>query len=70
VGKKINEKGEEEYEGFCIDILKFIAKKINFKYEIQEEKSYGTCYPERDQCVGMYEKLVDKVDLYHACTCT
>nr|XP_022293322.1 uncharacterized protein LOC111103957 [Crassostrea virginica] len=62
-GKKIDEFGNEKYEGFCIDILENIAEAMNFKYEIQEETTYGNCNPEKG-CTGMYQKLIDrKADL-------
>lgn len=59
-GKKIDEFGNEKYEGFCIDILENIAEAMNFKYEIQEETTYGNCSPEKG-CTGMYQKLIDRV---------
>lgn len=62
-GKKIDEYGNVKYEGFCIDILDNIAESMKFKYEIQEEPTYGNCYPESG-CTGMYQKLIDrKADL-------
>ncbi|XP_062609790.1 uncharacterized protein LOC134271606 [Saccostrea cucullata] len=62
--KRKDENGNIVYEGFCIDILNAIAEKMKFNYEIQEEDSYGNCYPDEDYCTGMYQKLIDrKADL-------
>ena len=35
--------GNEQFEGYCIDLLELIAKDIGFKYEIQlvEDGNYG-----------------------------
>lgn len=64
-GKKIDEYGNVKYEGFCIDILDYIAESMKFKYEIQEEPTYGNC--DEKECTGMYQKLIDRVrhsDIY------
>lgn len=58
-GKKIDEYGNVKYEGFCIDILDYIAESMKFKYEIQEEPTYGNC--DEKECTGMYQKLIDRV---------
>ena len=35
--------GNDAYEGFCVDLLEEIAKKVGFKYEIRlvKDDNYG-----------------------------
>ena len=65
--KKPNENeiliGNNQYEGFCIDLLKKIATMCNFTYTIQlvSDGFYGSI--EKDQFNGLVAELIRKVKL-------
>ena len=55
--------GNEQYEGFCIDLLEEIAKKVGFKYKIElvPDGKYGA--PDKEnRWNGMVQQLIEKVE--------
>lgn len=56
------EKPDGEFEGFCIDVLKEIAQRMNFKYEIYKtpDNRYGTELA-NGSWDGMVRELIEKV---------
>jgi hypothetical protein len=56
--------GNARYEGFCIDLLKEIAKICQFKYRIQivKDRKYGI-QNDQGQWNGMVGELVDHVSM-------
>lgn len=55
--------GNARYEGFCIDMLKWIASQVGFQYAIRlvPDHKYGVYDPETKQWNGIVRELVDKV---------
>ena len=56
------ERPDGEFEGFCIDILKEVAQRMNFKYEIYKapDNRYGSELP-NGSWDGLVRELVEKV---------
>lgn len=56
-------RGNDIYEGFCIDLLKAIAKYIGFEYEIKvvEDGMYGSYDETTKEWNGIIRELIDKV---------
>ncbi|GFY53888.1 glutamate receptor ionotropic, kainate 1, partial [Trichonephila inaurata madagascariensis] len=54
--------GNDKYEGYCIDLLKEIAKILNFNFKIREvsDKKYGE-KNEQGEWNGMIKELIDGV---------
>ncbi|XP_067141027.1 glutamate receptor ionotropic, kainate 2-like [Centruroides vittatus] len=52
-------KGNDRYEGFCIDLINKLAEDLNFNYEIHEagDGQYGK--KENDEWNGMIRELMD-----------
>merc|ERR1719187_1982247 len=57
----MNEDGEEEFYGYCIDLIDEITKIVNFEYEIKEapDGKFGTM-DENNEWNGMIRQLIDK----------
>ena len=57
--------GNDRYEGFCIDLLKELAKEVNFTYRIRvlSEKRYGQQFA-NGTWDGLIDELIDKVSLF------
>jgi len=56
----------ERYEGFCVDLIKELAKvvKFKFKFQLQAEGSYGNKDPLTGQWTGMIKDLrTQKADM-------
>ncbi|XP_047486549.1 ionotropic receptor 25a-like isoform X2 [Penaeus chinensis] len=59
--KRMNEDGQEEFYGYCIDLINEIKKIVNFEYEIAEapDGKFGTM-DENHEWNGMIKQLIDK----------
>ena len=57
--------GNDQYEGFCVDMLNEIAKEVGFKYVIQivNDGNYGAQEPD-GTWNGMVGELIEKVRFY------
>ena len=57
------EKADGEFEGFCIDILNEVAKRMNFKYEIYKvpDNRYGNDKYDNGSWDGLVKELIEKV---------
>lgn len=55
--------GNAKYEGFCIDLLKWIATQVGFQYTIKlvPDHMYGVYDPETGQWNGIVRELMEKV---------
>lgn len=55
--------GNARYEGFCIDLLKWIAGQVGFQYSIKlvPDHMYGVYDPETKQWNGIVRELMEKV---------
>ena len=51
------------FEGFCIDLLKEIAKMVGFEYRIElvPDSKYGVIDPVTGEWNGIVRQLIDKV---------
>lgn len=58
-----NMTGNTMYEGFCIDLLKLIARKVGFRYTIRlvPDNMYGSYDPQTHQWNGIVGELVHRV---------
>ena len=56
--------GNDQFEGFCVDLLKEIAEIVGFRYTfgLVEDGKYGS--NEKDGWTGMVRELMDKVREY------
>ena len=65
-------KGNDRFEGYCVDLLLEISKILNFTYEIHlvGDGEYGAAQGENnDEWTGMVRELMDLVSTkapYHA----
>lgn len=59
----VNLTGNARYEGFCIDLLRAIARMVNFEYSIQlvPDGKYGVFDYESGEWNGIVRQLMDKV---------
>lgn len=55
--------GNARFEGFCIDLLKWIAGQVGFQYAIQlvPDHMYGVYDPETKKWNGIVRELMEKV---------
>ena len=55
--------GNDRYEGYCVDLLKEIAKLLHFNYTIKEvgDGKYGSMEGPNNEWTGMVRELMDKV---------
>jgi ionotropic kainate glutamate receptor 2 len=55
--------GNARYEGFCIDLLKWIASQVGFHYVIRlvPDHMYGVYDPETKEWNGIVRELIEKV---------
>lgn len=64
----IVKEGELKYEGFTIDILEELARRLDFNFTIHEADGYGGCKKNErtgnTECSGMVKDLVDDVSIY------
>ena len=58
--------GNDQYEGFCIDLLKAIAGMVGFNYVITlvPDKKYGILDPETGEWNGIVRQIMDKVCIW------
>lgn len=58
-------KGNDRYEGFCVDLLKSIAKNVGFDYEIKvvPDELYGAYDAKTGEWNGIIKELIEKVCL-------
>ena len=61
------ERADGQFDGFCIDILKEIAQRMNFKYEIYKvpDNRYGSDSG-NGTWNGLVRELIDKVRLFYS----
>ena len=54
--------GNDRFEGYCIDLMNEIAKRLQFKYVIRlvEDRAYGR-RNEKGEWNGMIRELIDGV---------
>lgn len=52
------------FEGFCIDVLRLIAKMVGFEYNIKlvADGKYGLLNPDTGEWNGIVRELIDKVN--------
>ncbi|XP_066905522.1 glutamate receptor ionotropic, kainate 2 isoform X3 [Halyomorpha halys] len=57
-----NVTGNARYEGFCIDLLKWVATEVGFQYAIRlvPDHKYGVYDPETKQWNGIVRELIEK----------
>lgn len=57
--------GNARFEGFCIDLLKWIAGQVGFQYTIRlvPDNVYGVYDPETKQWNGIVHQLMEKVSI-------
>ena len=62
-----NMTGNARYHGFCIDLLKLIAKAVGFYYELHlvPDNKYGVYDLDTGQWNGMVRELIDQVRTLH-----
>ncbi|XP_068994304.1 glutamate receptor ionotropic, kainate 2 isoform X2 [Neodiprion pinetum] len=67
LGAQANLTGNSRYEGFCIDLLKEIAKMVGFTYRIElvPDGKYGVYNYETGEWNGIVRQLMDKVPTSH-----
>lgn len=55
--------GNARFEGFCIDLLKWIASQVGFNYVIKlvPDHMYGVYDPETKEWNGIVRELMEKV---------
>ena len=55
--------GNARFEGFCIDLLRWISGQVGFNYEIRlvPDHKYGVLDQETKQWNGIVRELMDKV---------
>lgn len=55
--------GNARFEGFCIDLLKWIAGQVGFQYAIKlvPDHIYGAYDPETKEWNGIVRELMEKV---------
>ena len=55
--------GDIRYEGYCIDLIDAIAKKLNFKYkfELVPDNKYGSYHEDTKSWDGLVKRLLDHV---------
>lgn len=62
--------GNARFEGFCIDLLKWIASQVGFHYSIRlvPDHMYGVYDPESKQWNGIVRELMEKVSQLYTST--
>lgn len=55
--------GNARFEGFCIDLLKWIASQVGFQYAIRlvPDHMYGVYDPKTKEWNGIVRELMEKV---------
>lgn len=56
-------KGNDRYEGFCMDLISEIAKLLNFtfEFELAPDGKYGNYDPKTKSWNGLIKELLDRV---------
>lgn len=51
------------FEGFCIDLLRLVARHVGFEYRIElvPDGKYGVLDPKTGEWNGIVRQLIDKV---------
>lgn len=64
--------GAPKFEGFVIDVLELLKKKLKFNYTIEASDGYGSCKEDsrtkKIKCDGMMKELVEGVSIL-ICVC-
>jgi ionotropic kainate glutamate receptor 2 len=62
-----NKTGNARYKGFCVDLLKHIAKMQGFDYKIQlvKDNKYGVYHPDSKEWDGIVNELIQGVSTPH-----
>lgn len=70
VNEEKNLTGNARYEGFCIDLLKWIASQVGFQYTIRlvPDHMYGVFDPDTKEWNGIVRELMEKVSILLNCT--
>ena len=55
--------GNDRFEGFCVELIRELAKLAGFHYEIKVSPSakYGILNPDTGQWNGIVRELIDRV---------
>lgn len=63
VKEEKNLTGNAKYEGFCIDLLNWIASQVGFQYTIRlvPDHMYGVYDPNTREWNGIVRELIEKV---------
>lgn len=58
--------GNARFEGFCIDLLRFIAGEVGFNYVIRlvPDRMYGVLDPVTNEWNGIVRELMEKVNKF------
>ncbi|XP_017493316.1 PREDICTED: glutamate receptor ionotropic, kainate 2 isoform X1 [Rhagoletis zephyria] len=58
----VNKTGNVRFEGFCIDLLKAIAKQVGFQYKIElvPDNMYGVYNPDTNTWNGIVRELMER----------
>lgn len=59
--------GNARFEGFCIDLLQWIAGQVGFQYAIKmvPDHMYGVYDPETKEWNGIVRELMEKVRRFY-----
>lgn len=65
VREDTNLRGNDRFQGFCIDLLKTVADQLTFNYviELVPDRKYGAVDPNTGEWNGMVRELLQKVSL-------
>ena len=63
IKRKGNHTGNAKWEGYCVDMLELLAKKLGFKYIIHEsyDKQYGAKDEKTQEWTGMVNEIATGV---------
>jgi ionotropic glutamate receptor len=58
---------EEKYEGYVIDLLKYLSEEVKFKYKFHlvGDGKYGSLNENTGEWNGMLRELIDQVYIVH-----
>ena len=60
-------RGNDRFEGYCVDLLREIATILEFNYSIKlvDDGQYGAPTGPNGEWTGMVKELIDKVTQHH-----
>lgn len=58
--------GNDQYEGFGIDVIKELSKRLGFNYifKIQQDGAYGNLNKETGEFNGMLKEIIEDVSIF------